>query len=265
MKLNTLLPFALASAMTVTPAFAHDNDCNVELDGDIQYYKGVLTVDMNNGSVMAINGDHQLSINGERVTLDNEQQQWVEQYYDNIDKAIPMTLEIASEGLAIANVAVSEVFGELLGGDNPLGDDFEQMFTSLNEKLDHSFYDEDGNIQLDSTQFEGDDWFDESWEAEFEENIESLVTQSMGQILIAVGTQMLWNGGDMTEFEERMERFGESMEARIESQAEALEEKADKLCEVLKEANYAEHKMQMTISGLDELNLLDMHGDEMKM
>lgn len=265
MKLNPILPLALASAMTLIPAFAHDNECNVQLHGALQYHQGLLTVDMENGAVMAINSDHELSINGDTISLSGAQQQWVDEYYDNIDKAIPMTLEIATEGLAVANVAVSEVFGELLGADNSLTGDFDQMFTTLEEKLDSSFYDEAGNIHIDSTQFEGDDWFDESWEAEFEQQVESLVSQSMGQILIAVGTQMLWNDGDMGDFEERMERFGETIETRIESEAEALEEKAHKLCDVLKEANYAEHKMQTTIPGLDELNLLDMRGDNMKM
>lgn len=265
MKFNTVLPLALASAMTLTPAFAHDNECNVELHGSLKYHQGLLSVDMGNGSVMAIDGDRELSINGEAIALSGTQQGWVDEYYDNIDKAIPMTLEIATEGLAVANVAVSEVFGELLGADNSLTDDFDQMFTTLEEKLDSSFYDEAGNIHIDSTQFEGDDWFDESWEAEFEQQVESLVSQSMGQILIAVGTQMLWNDGDMSDFEERMERFGETIETRIESEAEALEDKAEKLCDVLKQANYAEHKMQTTIPGLDELNLLDMHGDDMRM
>jgi uncharacterized coiled-coil protein SlyX len=70
----------------------------------------------------------------------------------------------------------------------------------------------------------------------------------------------------MSEFEQRMETWGEDLEFRLESQAAALEEKADALCEVLQKADYAEGQMQATISGLDDLNLLDMesHG-EMRM
>ncbi|MEC8375189.1 MAG: DUF2884 family protein, partial [Pseudomonadota bacterium] len=103
-------------------------------------------------------------------------------------------------------------------------------------------------------------------EQEFEAELESLVSESMGRILIALGTQMLWEGGDMSEFEQRMETWGEDLEFRLESQAAALEEKADALCEVLQKADYAEGQMQATISGLDDLNLLDMesHG-EMRM
>ena len=270
MSKKLLLSVAVTSALISGHAFAHDksfqtNNCDMELDGHIQYYQGNLTVTMDNGSVMEIDAKHNLKINGEPVSLDREQQKWVSDYYNNIDTAIPMTLTIASEGLKIANVAVTEVFTELLGGDQ-MGDDFRELFDSLDAKLQTSFYDDAGNIRVDSTKFDEPGWFDESWEQEFETQIESLITESMGRILITVGTQMLWEGGDMSEFEEKMERWGEDLEYRLESQAATLEEKGDALCEVLKKADYAEGKMQASISGLDGLNLLDIGPhSEMKM
>ena len=276
MSKKLLLSVALTSTLMSGHAFAHDssfqnNSCDMELDGHIQYYQGDLTVQMDNGLVMTIDSHHNMTIDGESVSLDSEQQRWVSEYYNNIDIAIPMTLNIASEGLQIANVAVSEVFTELLGGDQ-MGDDFRELFDSLETKLNTSFYDDAGNIRVDSTKFDEPGWFDESWEQEFEAQIESLISESMGRILIAVGTQMLWEGGDMSEFEQKMERWGEDLEYRLESQAAALEEKGDALCKVLKKADYAEGKMQASISGLDDLNLLDIdqdnhhdRNDEMKM
>ncbi|AEF01690.1 DUF2884 family protein [Alteromonas sp. 76-1] len=266
MKIKQLFPLALVtSSLLSVPAFAFETSCDIELDGHLQYYQGLITVDMQNGSTMSIDDTYHLVINGESVSLNNEQQQWVNTYYDRIDTAIPMTLNIASEGLEIASVAVSEVFGELLGGDNKLTEDFDTMFTSLNEKLATSFYDDSGNIKVDTAKFDEPGFFDESWEDEFEAQFESLISESMGRILIAVGTQMLWNGGDMEAFEEKMERFGETIEHRVESQAAALEEKGDALCEVLQEANYAENKMQTSIPGLGGLDLIDMRSGEMKM
>jgi uncharacterized coiled-coil protein SlyX len=270
MSNKLLVSAAVASALLSGQAMAHDthfqnNSCDVELDGHIQYYQGDLTVKMDSGNVVKIDQYYNLTLNGKDVALDSEQQRWVTEYYDSIDMAIPMTLTIASEGLKIANVAVSEVFTELLG-DNTMDDDFQALFTSLETKLSTSFYDDAGNLRVDSTEFEEPGWFDESWEQEFEAELESLVSESMGRILIALGTQMLWEGGDMSEFEQRMETWGEDLEFRLESQAAALEEKADALCEVLQKADYAEGQMQATISGLDDLNLLDMesHG-EMRM
>lgn len=265
MKTSALASLSLLSVMVMSPALAHNNECDIELSGHIQYQPGFLTVEMEDGGTLTIDAAHTLTINHEPISLNSEQLKWVGQYYDNIDMAIPMTLSIASEGLDLANVAVTEVFGELLGEDNGLTQDFGELFTSLEEKLAHSFYDENGIIYIDSTKFDEPGWFDESWEAEFESQIESLVSESMGRLLIAIGTQMLWDGGDMSEFEAKMERFGESLEHRMEAQADALEEKADALCDVLEEADYAETKMQKSIPGLSELNLLDMDSHSMKM
>lgn len=274
MSKKLLLTAAVASALFGSQALAHNtsfqnNSCDIELDGHIQYYQGDLTVKMENGSVMMIDKYHNLTVNGSDVALSNEQRQWVSDYYDNIDKAIPMTLTIASEGLEIANVAVTEVFSELLGSGNDMDDDFRTLFTNLETKLSASFYDDEGNIRIDSAQYDEPGWFDDSWEEEFEEELESLISESMGRILIALGTQMLWEGGDMEDFEQRMEAWGEDLEYRLESQAASLEEKGVALCEVLKKADYAEGKMQASISGLDDLNLLDLDSedseDEMKM
>ena len=101
MSKKLLLSVALTSALMSGHAFAHDssfqnNSCDMELDGHIQYYQGDLTVQMDNGSVMTIDSHHNMTINGESVSLDSEQQRWVSEYYNNIDIAIPMTLNIAS-------------------------------------------------------------------------------------------------------------------------------------------------------------------------
>lgn len=262
MKTKPLLSIAMVSAMLVsTPIFAVDTSCDIELDGHIQYYQGLLTVDMDNGTTMTIDKTHQLLVNGDTISLNNEQQQWVSTYYSNIDTAIPMTLDIANEGLKVASIAVSEVFSELLGDDHALTEDFDAMFISLNEKLDASFYDDNGNIKVDSSEFDESNWIDEAWE----EEIESLISESMGRILIAIGTEMLWSGGDMDEFEHKMEAFGEDIESRIEAQTAALEVKGDALCKVLQQADYAENKMQSAIPGLDGLNVINMHNSDMKM
>ncbi|AUC89553.1 hypothetical protein CW735_16290 [Alteromonas sp. MB-3u-76] len=260
MSNKLLLSVAVTGALLSGQVLAHDNSCDIELDGQLQYYQGDLTVNMDNGSILNINSNRDLTVNGETIALTKDQQSYVNDYYNSIDTAIPMTLTIASEGLEVASVAVTEVFGELLGSGSDLDNDFQALFYSLDQKLARSFYDDAGNIRVDSSKFDEPGWFDESWEAEFEEQIESLISESMGRILIALGTQMLWEGGDMSEFEQKMERFGDDLEYRLEAKAASLEEKGNALCDVLKKADYAESKMQASIPGLDGLNLIELEG-----
>ena len=269
MKTRTTLSLVaaglLVSGVANANATFNNEHCDVELDGNIQYYKGLLTVDMKNGSTMTITEDYELTINGESVSLDREQQRWVEDYYDQIDTAIPMTLNIAAEGLEIASSAVGEVFGELLGADDEMVMEFSELFDGLSEEMKIRFYDDQGNIRVDSTEFNQPGWFDNAWEDEFEARVESLVSQSVGRIMVAIGTEMMFGDGDMQAFEQKMERFGETIENRVEAQAEALEGKADELCAVLAKADYAENQMQKHINGLDGLNLLEMKNGSLKM
>ncbi|QJR81599.1 YggN family protein [Alteromonas pelagimontana] len=268
MKKLTLITAAIGSALFVSSAYADvniDSDCEIDLHGDMQYYKGLLTVKLENGSTMTIKPNHELAINGSAVSLDDEQQQWVEDYYRHIDTSIPMTLNIAKEGLELASVAVGEVFGELLGHDDEMVMEFQQTFDSMSAEMQSHFYDENGNIRVDSSQFSDDGWFDSAWEDRFESQMEKMMSQSMGKLLIAIGTEMIWDGGDMSAFEERMEKFGESIEERVEGQAEALEVKADALCEALSKADHAENRMRQNISGLEGLNLLEINRDNMQM
>lgn len=251
--------------LSVTPqAMAHDS-CNINLDGNIEYHKGVLNVDMDNGSTMTITPDHTLQINRQEQSLNAEQQQWVSQYYESIDRAIPMSLAIAAEGIHLASTTVDDVFSELFGAGSDVTTEFSDMFADMSDELNRNFYDADGNIRISTREMENDEWLQGGWESEFEERMERAVAQSMGKILVAIGTQMMWEGGDMDAFEAKMERFGETIEQRVEGQAKTLETKADALCEVLAVAEEAENNMQRLIPGLEDLNMMDVDYTPSKM
>lgn len=76
--------------------------------------------------------------------------------------------------------------------------------------------------------------FGENFENQFDQQIESAVQsammQSMGSILMAVGSELMGSGGDMQAFEQRMENMGAEIEAKVERQANQLEKRADALC-----------------------------------
>ncbi|MEW9799620.1 DUF2884 family protein [Alteromonas sp. CYL-A6] len=255
---------SLIGLSVASQALAHDN-CNINLDGNVEYHKGLLTVDMENGSVMTISQDHTLTINNQVQSLNAEQQRWVSQYYQHVDEAIPMSLSIAADGIALASTTINDVFSELFGADNDVTMEFDDLFTEMSEEMDRAFYDADGNIRISTRELEENEWLEGGWESQFEQRMESAISQSMGKILIALGTQMLWEGGDMAAFEEKMERFGDTIEQRVEAQALQLEDKAEQLCAVLAKAEEAENEMQRTIPGLEDLDMMDINYRPSKM
>ncbi len=258
-QMKTLLTLTVSAVLLSAPVYAHntDSDCDVNLDGNIRYNQGILEVDTDNHTTFTIDRSHVLRIDNEEIELTAKQQRAVSDYYENISVAIPLTVNIATEGLQLASSAVSEVFAELLGDDD-IVDDFDALFTELSEEINTRFYDSDGGYRVDTSEFNNDEWMSSTWEDRFEQRVESLVEQSIGRILISVGKEMVWEGGDIDAFATKMERFGENIEDKVERQAEALEDKADELCHVLKKADAAENDMQASINGLESLNVLDV-------
>ncbi len=254
--------FAGALACCSLPAFA--NQCNVELNGNMQLENNVLVVTLDNDTRLTIDQDKTLYVDGIALTLDTQQQGWVDNYYDGINQAAPQAAAIATDAVALASTALNEVFTELLGSDNTALADLADKLRNLDQQIQYNFYADNGNIRLHSESFENGGFFGEQWEAQFEEAIEDLVTDSIGHLMVAIGTQLIFNGGDMHEFEQKMERFGEQMEQKVEYQAEALEKKSEELCSTLAQVDYAETQLQQ-ISQLAELDIIQVYDQPQRM
>jgi hypothetical protein len=79
-----------------------------------------------------------------------------------------------------------------------------------------------------------------------------------------MGTQLIFSDGDMSEFEQKMERFGEQMEQKVENQATALEEKTEALCSTLAQVDFAETQLQK-IKQLASLDVIQLHDQPRRM
>ena len=266
MKMSAFSTALVATVFaTSTMAIEINNEsCGINVEGDMSWNAGVLAVQIDDDKEMVITPGHIMTINGRTIALDDDEQAWVGTYYDNINTAIPMTLDITYDALALAGSALNEAFGELIGTDSGLVTDIDVFFTDLRQEMDTHFYDENGQIRVSSEDFKDDGWFADSWEDRFESQVEEIVAQSTGRLLIALGTQMLSSDGDMDDFADRMENWEDDFEQRVEAKASAIEARADALCEVLQKADYAESKMQKHIAGLEQLDMFTID-DKSKM
>ena len=235
-------------------AMAHQ--CNINVDGHLTLENRLLTVTTKQSDKITIDEHHNLYVNGDAIYLDSEQQQWVKDYYDGINAAVPQVAEIAVEGITIASEAIGHVFGELLGHDNSAVDDLTAKLDEMNQQIQYNFYADDGSIRLDSNEFENGNFFGEQWESEFEEAVEELVFNSMGRLMIAIGSEMVMSGGNMDSFEQKMENFAADIEEKVHFRGEELERKADLLCAQLTSVDEAENALQSSIDELNGLNIL---------
>ncbi len=257
---------AIATALVLVSgsAFAHSNNdhCDINFDGRIQLENNVLTVYTQEDDKVIIDEDKNIYVNGNELALSGQEQEWVANYYDGITTSVPIAADIAVEGVAIATEAVGLVFGELLGANSSGVNDLTYKLEELGEKVQYNFYAEDGTIRLDSEQFEDGNFLGEEWEESFEESVSELVMSSMGHLMIAIGSEMLFNGGDMEAFEQRMENFGSEIEEKMEFKGEQLEEKAEMLCTQLAKVDQAERYLQKSVSQLADLDIIRLEDDK---
>lgn len=255
----------LTGAMLAISGSALAHQCELDFDGKMKLENKTLTITTEDADKIKINQRHQVFVNNQQITLNSEQQRWATEYYQGITAAAPKVADIAMEGISIATTAVNQVFGELLGQDHKVLSELNEKLEKISHDVEYSFYAEDGNIRIDADSEEEGNVFGPEWGQEFEQSIEELVVSSMGSIMVAVGTEMLFNGGDMSQFEQKMENFADNIEQNVELRGEALEQKADELCIELAAVAYAENKLQETIPALNKLDVLNVYNDNQAM
>lgn len=241
------------------------NECDISFEGDLKIENQTITINTQNHNHLVINQANELLVNGKIIVLSSAQQKLVSSYYAGIYAAAPQAAAIASDAMKLAAVAVNEVFTELLGSDNAAIDKVSDKLDDLSKKISSNFYDNNGKIRFYSGDFNNGDFVSQHWENEFEDAIEELVSNSIGHLMISIGTELLFSNGDMDAFTTKMERFGQDIEQRVEHQSAALEARANSLCRSLIEVDRVETDLQRAIPQLADLNILHIEENNQAM
>ncbi|NQY62823.1 MAG: YggN family protein [Alteromonadaceae bacterium] len=267
MKTLSLSSFGLVlaplSLLVCSSAIAHDS-CNVELDAGmkiskqaIEFFKGD---EKDRTSLYKIVNNDTLYVNGKQIDLTSDQQSLVKDYSTSIRAVVPEVKNIALEGIDLAVDGVNLAFNELLGKGNSVGEDLTFELGKIRKELDARFS-TDGGFYIDENGMNMDEVFGDEFETRIESVVEEAVMHSMGSILIAVGQELLFSGGDMDSFETRMESFGEQIEYEMETRSEAIEAKAEALCHSIAKIDHLEEQLKAEISELEEFNVLVVDND----
>ncbi|EDQ01763.1 DUF2884 family protein [Shewanella benthica] len=125
-------------------------------------------------------------------------------------------------------------------------------------RIEKVAYQNGDKFYLGSTQSSLEDTFGE----EFEQEVEQLVKNSIGTMMINLGSEMLSGDGDS--FEQKMQAFGQKMEnvsqdieQQMEVQAQDLKARADKMCDNLQNLIALEQKLRIAVPELEKYPLID--------
>ena len=190
--------------------------------------------------------------------MNKEQAALVNEYSSGIRSQVPQIVSIAIEGVEVGLKAVNKVIGGLTGENSAthrrLQENFDEMQMRLRKKFNHS----DESYYIAPQDF---DDFDEIFAGEFEQEIEAIVSESIGTILMAVGEAMTNRDEETIEqrvntFDDKIETLGNDLKLEIGAKANQLEKRAEQFCSALSHLDSVEGKMQASISQLNGYNLI---------
>jgi len=253
------LVYGLACCMGVISTSVYAEHCDVNFNYGVVIDPAHIRV-LNQGlTYVQINGEHQLFVNGREAELNSEQEALISQYSEGIRQQVPEIVSIAIEGVDIGLKAVNKVIGGLTGENSASHQRIQEKFDELQVRLRKRFNHSDQSYYIAPQDF---DDFDEIFAGEFEQEIEEIISESVGTILMAVGEAMTNRDEENIEqrvgtFDERMENMGKDLELQVGAQANALELKAEQFCHSLIELNKVETKMKSIIPELEDFDLIE--------
>jgi hypothetical protein len=255
MKLFTSA-FILASLMASNVSA---QQCDINFNYGVVINPSHLRIMQKSQTFVQINNDKQLFIKGREVSLTEEQIKLIQQYSQGIRKQVPEIVDIAIEGVDIGLKAVNKVIAGLTGENSASHQKIQERFDEMQYRLRERFNHSDTNYYIASQDF---DDFDDIFAGAFEQEIESIVTESIGTILMAVGEAMTTNEERSSEqrveaFDQRIKGMEKGLHLEIDPKAQEIELKAAQFCENLKKLDQLELTLQQSINQLSEFDLIE--------
>jgi hypothetical protein len=241
---------------------AYSQQCSINLNyGVIIDPKHIRIVDKGKTQVQ-INNTKQLFIGGREVVLSKEQQKLLNSFSEGIRQQVPEIVSIAIEGVDIGLRAVNEVVAGLTGENSASQQKVQAKFDELKWRIRARFNQSANNYYIAPQDLND---FDEMFTGEFEQEIEAMISTSIGSILEAVGQSILVDdnsseyGGEtrITTYDKRLSNISKGLELEVTERAKALDKKAAIFCQQLTYLDKIEAQLHQAIPALKDFNLIE--------
>lgn len=261
----------VASAITATlasSAVTAVESCNVELsagftinDNSIEFLQEKSEHDDQQLSLYKIVDGKKLFIDKKSIKLTGKQQALVQQYDEKIRYLVPEVKSVAIEGVNLAVDGVNLAFNGLLGEGNSVGAKLTKELELIRTQVENNLTIENG-ISIGVDGLENEALLGKDFEQRMDSVIEKAVIDSMGSIMIAMGQQMMSAEGDGDSFQQRMEKFGETMEQEMTTRSALIENKAQALCVDIAQLDALEEQLKAEVKPLAHTNVFTVTVEE---
>jgi len=254
--MNLITPSIIAASLAITSVSAQQ--CDIHFNYGVVINPDHVRILQKSQTHVQINNDNQLFIRGREIPLNHQQMDLLTIYSQGIRKQIPEIVSIAIEGVDIGLKAVNKVIAGLTGENSAAHQKIQERFDEMQYRLRERFNHSDKNYYIGPQDF---DDFDDIFAGEFEQEIESIITESIGTILMAVGEAMTNNEEQNSEqrvdaFDQRIRGMEKDLKLEVDPRALEIKLKVTQFCTSLKKLDQLENELQESIEQLSHFDLI---------
>jgi len=230
--MKKLLLTVVLSLLAVS-GFAHQMNCEYVVQGDFAFKSGDLHFfSKDNDSSVEINRIDHLYIDGNRQSLDDQQQKLVSEYAEQVRVLVPLVFDLVVEGSEIGVDAATLALTTLFENEDvdALLDSMEEIRSDLIGKIDPNNF---------STQdFDGGDL-----DQQIDTTVKRALVTLLPEVASMVVSSILTGDGELSQLAERAEKLEKLIEKHVEARADELETKAESLCKRLERMDEVESRL----------------------
>jgi hypothetical protein len=234
-----------------------DLNCEVALQFGLVINQQQIRVIDNSRTVYQINGDSQLMVGGNWVELsDPKQQQNLADLANGLHLVVPKMILLANEGVELAVETVEQVYSGLMGKDHKSQEKLQESLARVQKSVREKFIHANDTYYMGPGRLENvDDFVDR----ELEEQIEQVMSTSVGGILSAIGGLVTSEQSTEEKVEELTQKLGDvgnALEQNVAPKAQSLKQKAEWFCKKFKELDKVEEDLRRTVPELQPYDIL---------
>lgn len=253
MQLKTLTNLmVLASLFSSAGVLAHgvefDRQCDLELNNELNITPKHILIKESDVTLVDIYNDEIIFVNGDEVTLDNEQQKLVTEYSLALRAAVPQVAEIAVDAVEVAFEGINAGLGNMVDLDNTR-DKFEEIKSRINERYNEN----DGHYSFSEGNF-STNIEDEQIDDAVKDVIKDVAPQLIGKVLANIGNAMAEGNMDFSE----LDGLDARIENEIDDRTQELEQKAAVFCDNLKRVDKIEDTLMASNLKFIHLDLINL-------
>ena len=231
--------------------------CDMELEGGLRITTGALEFTRGDKTQYKIVKDQTVWRNDRQLSLDAKQQVLVNQYATGIRALVPEVRQLSLDGVDLAAQAMNLVFQEFLEPGNATTQKIAKEFTLLRVDIERDFA--NGKpININQKGVNDGDFLGTGFEQRISNIVETSGKEISWDVIKSVAGAIFSGDEKATNFEARMNKFGETMDREMNLRSAKLEALANAVCRSVALLDIKEEELKASIKEINHFNLIQM-------